>query len=115
MRVLILGGTAFLGRGVARAAAAAGHDVTCAARGEAGRLADGVRFIKIDRADPAGLAPLDGERFDAVVDVARDPGYVRRAGPAVRRRAGPLAVVAPRHRYAGVPPGGAHAAPPLPE
>src|SRR5204863_6008640 len=73
MRVLILGGTAFLGRAVARAAAAAGHDVTCAARGEAGPLADGVRFIKVDRADPAGLAPLDGERFDAVVDVARDP------------------------------------------
>jgi len=43
MRILILGGSQFLGRAVAAHACAAGHDVTCAARGLAGPIAAGAR------------------------------------------------------------------------
>ena len=86
MRLLILGGTQFLGRAIAARARTVGHDVTCAARGVAGEVADGVRFIRVDRDEPDGLAPLAGEQFDAVVDVSRHPGQVRRALAALRQR-----------------------------
>ena len=87
MRLLILGGTQFLGRAIAAHAHAAGHDVTCAARGIAGEVADGARLIRVDRDEPDGLAPLAGEQFDAVVDVSRHPGQVRRAVAALKERA----------------------------
>jgi nucleoside-diphosphate-sugar epimerase len=87
MRLLILGGTQFLGRAIAVHAGAMGHDVTCAARGMAGAAAEGARFIRVDRDDPDGLAPLAGEPFDAVVDVSRHPGQVRRAIAALKHRA----------------------------
>jgi nucleoside-diphosphate-sugar epimerase len=88
LRVLILGGTAFLGRAVARCARDAGHDVTCAARGLSGAVPDGVRLVRVDRDRPDGLSALDGERFDAVVDLARRPSHVRRALAALGDRAG---------------------------
>jgi len=87
MRLLILGGTQFLGRAIARHACAAGHDVTCAARGVAGAIADGALFVRVDRDEPNGLAPLAGQEFDAVVDVSRHPGQVRRAVAALKPRA----------------------------
>ncbi|MDX3966525.1 MAG: NAD-dependent epimerase/dehydratase family protein [Bradyrhizobium sp.] len=85
MRVLILGGSQFLGRAIASHACAIGHDVTCAARGLAGPIAAGARFVRIDRDLADGLAPLAGEIFDAVVDVSRYPGQVRRAVAALKR------------------------------
>jgi 2'-hydroxyisoflavone reductase len=87
MRLLILGGSQFLGRAIAAHACAAGHDVTCAARGIAGPMASGARFIRADRDEAESLAPLAGEAFDAVVDVSRHPGQVRRAVAALKRPA----------------------------
>lgn len=87
MRLLILGGTRFLGRAIAARALAAGHAVTCAARGLAGEVPDGARLVRVDRDAPDGLAPLAGEPFDAVVDVSRHPGQVRRAIAALKPRA----------------------------
>lgn len=84
MRVLILGGSQFLGRAIASHACATGHDVTCAARGLAGPIAAGARFVRIDRDVADGLAPVAGETFDAVVDVSRHPGQVRRAVAALK-------------------------------
>jgi nucleoside-diphosphate-sugar epimerase len=86
MRLLILGGTQFLGRAIAAHALTAGHDVTCAARGIAGEVPAGARFFRVDRDEPEGLAPLAGEPFDAVVDVSRHPGQVRRAIAALKER-----------------------------
>lgn len=85
MRILVLGGSQFLGRAIAAQACSAGHDVTCAARGLAGPIAAGSRLVRIDRDVADGLAPLAGESFDAVVDVSRHPGQVRRAVAALRR------------------------------
>jgi nucleoside-diphosphate-sugar epimerase len=70
MRLLVLGGTRFLGKAVAAEAVTRGHDVTCAARGTSGAVPDGARLVRIDRDADDGLAPLAGTSFDAVVDVA---------------------------------------------
>jgi nucleoside-diphosphate-sugar epimerase len=86
VRLLILGGTQFLGRAIAAHGCQMGHDVTCAARGVTGAVASGARFIRVDRDEPHGLAPLAGEAFDALVDVSRHPGQVRRAVAALKAR-----------------------------
>ncbi|MGH3878815.1 MAG: NAD-dependent epimerase/dehydratase family protein [Actinophytocola sp.] len=70
MRLLVLGGTIFVGYAVAAEALRRGHDVVCAARGESGSVPDGATLVKVDRDAEDGLAPLAGEAFDAVVDVA---------------------------------------------
>lgn len=77
MKILILGGTAWLGRTIATTAIAAGHDVTCLARGT--DVAPGTVVVRADRDRDDALASVSGERWDAVVDVSRQPGQVRRA------------------------------------
>ncbi len=77
--MLVLGGTAWLGRNIVSAAAAAGHEVTALARGEAGQPPDGVRFVVADRERADAFADVAGEDWDAVIDVSRQPGQVRRA------------------------------------
>lgn len=77
MKLLVLGGTAWLGRTAAASAIDAGHDVTCAARGV--HVPAGAHRFRVDRDDPDGLAPLADGRWDAVIDVSRQPGQVRRA------------------------------------
>ncbi len=100
MRFLILGGSQFLGRAIAARACAAGHEVTCAARGVAGPIAAGARFVRIDRDVPDGLAPLAGLVFDAVVDVSRHPGQVRRAIAALKPNAAHWSFVSTMSVYA---------------
>lgn len=100
MRLLVLGGTVFLGRAVARHARDAGHHVTCAARGVAGDPVGGVRFVTIDRDRPAGLSVLDGEKFDAVIDVTRRPSHARRAVQALADRVGHWSFVSTCSVYA---------------
>ena len=85
MRLLVLGGTAFLGRAVVRHALAAGWKVTCLARGSA-PAPDGARLVTADRDDDDALAPVAPEQWDAVVDVSRQPGQVRRAVRDLRTR-----------------------------
>lgn len=100
MRLLILGGTAWLGREVARSAIDAGHDVTCLARGSAGAVAEGATLVVADRDDPGAYDEVAGEEWDAVVDVARQPGHVRRAVAALVDRAGHFVFVSSCSVYA---------------
>jgi 2'-hydroxyisoflavone reductase len=73
MRILVLGGTAFLSAEIARRAVAAGHDVTCFARGTSAGPPDGVTWLRGDRAlGAAAFAEVAGD-WDEVVDVSRDP------------------------------------------
>jgi len=74
MRILVLGGTVFLSRAVAAEAVGRGHDVVCACRGSA--VPAGAEHLPYDRTGPV---PDELTGFDAVVDVARQPSWVRAA------------------------------------
>lgn len=87
-RWLVLGGTRFLSHAVAAGAVARGHEVTCVARGSSGPVPDGATLVVADRDVPGSLDALRGQRFDAVVEVARSLPWVREA----------LAVVDAAHR-----------------
>jgi nucleoside-diphosphate-sugar epimerase len=78
MRILVLGGTVFLSRAVAVEAVARGHEVVCASRGTSGEVPDGATHVTFDRSGPVP-GSLAAESFDAVVDVARIPSWVRAA------------------------------------
>jgi nucleoside-diphosphate-sugar epimerase len=89
MRILVLGGTIFVGHAVAAEAVRRGHEVVCAARGESGAVPEGAALVKVDRDAEDGLAPLAGETFDAVVDVSPlSHPWVTRALEAFGDRAG---------------------------
>jgi 2'-hydroxyisoflavone reductase len=67
MRILIVGGTSFVGRGVAWAALNAGHDVTVINRGQTpSDLPDSVTRLVGDR--QGDLSALEGLSFDVTVD-----------------------------------------------
>lgn len=83
MRILILGGTRFLGRAVAEAAVAGGHDVMTFNRGESGPDVPGAVPVRGDREDPDDLALLAaGRSWDAVIDTS---GHVPRTVSASAR------------------------------
>ena len=77
MKLLVLGGTKFLGRATVEAALARGHDVTLFNRGETNpELFPEAEKLRGDRTED--LSAIDGREWDAVVDPS---GYV----PAVVR------------------------------
>ena len=78
MKLLLLGGTRFLGRAIAVEALARGMEVTCLARGTSAPP-DGVTFVRADRNDDIALSPVSQQHWDAVIDVSMQPGQVRRA------------------------------------
>jgi len=87
MRILLLGGTVFLGHALALLARDSGHDVTCLARGESGAVPEGATLVRADRTAPGAYDAVAGHAWDAVVDVSRDPAHVRGAVTALADRA----------------------------
>ncbi|MDQ0893686.1 NAD-dependent epimerase/dehydratase family protein [Agromyces ramosus] len=83
MDILILGGTQWLGRELAKEAIRRGHRVTSLARGEAGAVADGSAFVAGDRSQPGAYDLVAESQWDAVIDVTRQPGFARGAAAAL--------------------------------
>jgi nucleoside-diphosphate-sugar epimerase len=106
MRLLVLGGTHFLGRHVASAALARGHDVATFTRGVSGAPPDGARALHGDRDDPAALpAALDGWAPELVVDTScQTRAAARNAAVALGGVRG-YAFVSSLNAYADWPPG----------
>ena len=77
-RVLVLGGTGWLGRAIVRALLSTGAEVTCLARGESGAVPEGARLVRADRQDPAAYHRVRGD-WDEVVEIAYAPDLVEPA------------------------------------
>lgn len=77
MKILLLGGTAWVGHAIAEAAVAEKHDVICLARSSS--VPAGARSVRADRDADDALTILSANHWDAVIDVATEPGHVRRA------------------------------------
>ena len=74
MRLVVLGGSAFVGRHLVEAALARGHDVTLFTRGQTNPgLFPGLEHLRGDR--ESDLSALAGREFDAAIDTS---GYVPR-------------------------------------
>jgi len=86
MRILVLGGTGWLGGTIAARAVERGHDVTSLSRGGSA-APQGARHAVADRDHPDAYADVAGAHWDAVVDVATQPGQVRGAVRALAERA----------------------------
>jgi 2'-hydroxyisoflavone reductase len=70
MKILVIGGTAFLGRAIVEEALRRGHEVTTFNRGKSATDVPGVETVRGDREVRADLERLvDGRTWDVVVDV----------------------------------------------
>jgi nucleoside-diphosphate-sugar epimerase len=99
MRILILGGTAWLGQALATTALADGHEVTCVARERSGAVPVGARLIRADRDSPDAFDAIAGS-WNIAIDVSRQPGQVRRAVQALSPRCDRFVFVSSTNVYA---------------
>jgi 2'-hydroxyisoflavone reductase len=113
MKVLVLGGTEFVGRAVVEEALALGWDVTVFNRGSHEPPA-GVTALRGDRSAAGGLAALERGEWDVVVDTwSWAPVAVRDSASLLAGRAGHYVYVSSRSVYADPVPFGADESAPL--
>jgi nucleoside-diphosphate-sugar epimerase len=92
MRILVMGGTWFLGKAVAQQALGLGWDVTTFNRGRSGPDVPGVRPVHGDRTEPGDLAGLAQHGpWDAVIDTSASDLAPRDVLAATRALAGQAA------------------------
>jgi nucleoside-diphosphate-sugar epimerase len=114
MRLLVLGGTRFVGRAIVDDALSRGWEVDALSRGQTGSLPDGARHLVGDREDADDLRrALGNGSWDLVVDTwAMAPKVVATAVDALRDRTGRYGYVSSESVYVeGRPPGGDESAP----
>lgn len=104
MRLLVLGGTRFLGRGILDAALAAGDQVTTFTRGKSGAPPAGVESLHGDRSRPDGMDVLRGREWDAVIDTSGFvPAVVGRGAALLADAVGHYVFVSSINAYPGFP------------
>ncbi|MEV7232392.1 NAD-dependent epimerase/dehydratase family protein [Polymorphospora sp. NPDC051019] len=109
MRVLVLGGTRFVGRSIVEAALARGDKVSVLNRGVSRPAPEGVDTLIADRTDPRALGDAIGEReWDAVIDTwTGAPRAVRDSCALLAGRVGHYGYVSSRVVYDKPIPAGA--------
>ena len=100
MKILVMGGTRFVGRPLVANLLAAGHALTLFSRGRNPVPAE-VEHLAGDRSSDEGLAPLQGRRFDVIIDSS---GRTLEDSRRVIERTG-----APSHRFVYVSSAGVYA------
>ncbi|MEV5573456.1 NAD-dependent epimerase/dehydratase family protein [Spirillospora sp. NPDC052269] len=99
MRLLVLGGTEFVGRAVVEEGVARGWEVTVFNRGTHG-APEGVEALRGDRSAPDGLDALKKGEWDVVLDTwSWAPSAVRDAAELLAPRAGSYVYVSSRSVY----------------
>jgi len=90
MKILVIGGTRFVGRHFVEAALANGHEITLFNRGQSNAdLFPNVENLQGDRTSDEGLAVLKGKHWDAVVDTCGYvPGVVRKSAELLKDAVG---------------------------
>ena len=100
VKILVMGGTRFVGKPLVAQLQAEGHALTLFTRGK-NPVPAGVEHISGDRTSSAGLSALEGRRFDVIVDSS---GRTVEDSRAVVERTG-----APAHRFVYVSSAGVYA------
>jgi nucleoside-diphosphate-sugar epimerase len=100
MKILMMGGTRFVGKPLVSLLQAAGHELCLFTRGRQ-TLPEGVEHLAGDRSNPDDLAVLQGRRFDVIIDSS---GRTQAESQAVVERTG-----APAHRFVYVSSAGVYA------
>ncbi|MER7750684.1 NAD-dependent epimerase/dehydratase family protein [Kitasatospora sp. NPDC097643] len=105
MKILLLGGSSFLGRAFAAEALDRGHEVTTFNRGRSATDLPGVEAVRGDRDSADDLARLvDGRHWDAVVDTsAQQPAQVVTSAGLLRERVGHYTFVSSVHAFSDWP------------
>jgi 2'-hydroxyisoflavone reductase len=104
MRILVLGGTGFVGRAVVDQAVSRGHDVTTFTRGQHGEPRPGAEPLHGDRTKPEDLAILGTRDWDAVIDTsAIAPAHVTASARLLAGHAGHYTYVSSLSVYTGRP------------
>src|ERR671929_1781508 len=106
MRLLVLGGTHFLGRHVVAAALERGHEVATFTRGVSGPPPEGARALHGDRDDPSALpAALGDWRPEIVVDTSGQTRAAAENAAAALAGVAGYAFVSSPNAYRNWPPG----------
>jgi len=100
MNILVMGGTRFVGKPLVERLLAQGHALTLFTR-RRNAVPEGVEHLVGDRSTADGLAPLQGRRFEVIVDSS---GRTQADSAAVIERTG-----APSHRFVYVSSAGVYA------
>ncbi|HLX47936.1 MAG TPA: NAD-dependent epimerase/dehydratase family protein [Streptosporangiaceae bacterium] len=104
MRILVLGGTGFVGRAIVDQAVSRGHDVTTFTRGQHGEPRPGAQSLHGDRTRPGDLTALSARDWDAVIDTSTiAPAHVNASARLLAGHAGHYTYVSSLSVYTGRP------------